>query len=1069
MKYTYNPYKPNISSVGNRATENNYIERYLYNIDKSYAYNYYTGKGGLSGESFADHANFAAYTAAKKEYEQGQFFTPPPVCELVMEGIKILPSDMVIDPTCGRGDFFNFCPNEENCTGVELDAAAARIAAYLYEKAAIKNVSFLDFSTENLFDVALCNPPFNLRWDWKGQVKNSQEVMMLRLAEILKPSAVVALIVPGSWLDDSLYYGNVIRELGELYAYIGGYQLPKDSFDIYGVDIDIKVLYFQRLGAGIKAILYNGTSDMRTAKKAITEANSLRIARAGITAQEIFKFKTEYKNSGFCFKVAKMLFELQTHAHTQKYYSRALEWVEKFRDQVKPGGMSEKEWEATKITEGKVLSYIKKYFKAAELERVGAKEKQLQQISAKRQRKKERGYALSRLTWEQVEICPTLAQYCTEFSFVGGKGTECHFTDLQSYDLNRILQKPYALLNWEQGGGKTGVGHAWSNYLLTKKLVTKAVVLSTALSIKSTWKDHLTRNKESFKIVEKWEDLWAEVDYLLISFSMLAKLKKWEYSFVDKVVKLPQLDETTGKMRKSIAFEEKRAQGQFHRKIYKGFAELVKMNNGRVSIVIDESDEMTSPTTTKTRYAFAAFKHCRYKLEMTGTTTRNNIAELYSQLNFLYNNSPAFLNTCELMYEQNKDGEVEGFDAGDKYGKPYSYRNGATDFRRCFNPARATVLGIEKQNQDVYNSEELLKIIESTIITRTFNEIAGAGKYNFKSNTIEQSLREAALYEQIFAEVQELIRIFGYETGTARKDAALKLQYQMRMLIDACSVPHKFPEFGGGYGEKVGEIVKFCCGQTTPILLGCLTMAGVDVYKKELARVGKEVFVITGETPFEARKSICAKFQKTHNAVLVCTQQSLKSSINIPECNDVVVESLPWNLPKLSQFFFRCIRFDSEKPTTVHFFLMRGSIEENLMALLMDKQRLNEFVRRGELKGADELFDEMEIGVIKRAIEKTRDADDKVKLSWGKSKNDGAAAAAREKKEGFVPFFRIKNKAGQPVEGMALWSCVDTKKLAIGFCNEKGRVVKTVLFAPEQLEQSSPLAFKRFVDKLKMK
>ena len=36
-----------------------------------------------------------------------------------------------------------------------------------------------------------------------------------------------------------------------------------------------------------------------------------------------------------------------------------------------------------------------------------------------------------------------------------------------------------------------------------------------------------------------------------------------------------------------------------------------------------------------------------------------------------------------------------------------------------------TVFGIEKQNQDVYNKEELAKLIGKTVITRKFRDFAG--------------------------------------------------------------------------------------------------------------------------------------------------------------------------------------------------------------------------------------------------------------------------------------------------------------------------------------------------------
>ena len=43
-------------------------------------FNRYTGDGGLHGLRRSDYENYNAFSAAKKELENGQFFTPPPLC-----------------------------------------------------------------------------------------------------------------------------------------------------------------------------------------------------------------------------------------------------------------------------------------------------------------------------------------------------------------------------------------------------------------------------------------------------------------------------------------------------------------------------------------------------------------------------------------------------------------------------------------------------------------------------------------------------------------------------------------------------------------------------------------------------------------------------------------------------------------------------------------------------------------------------------------------------------------------------------------------------------------------------
>ncbi len=39
----------------------------------------------------------------------------------------------------------------------------------------------------------------------------------------------------------------------------------------------------------------------------------------------------------------------------------------------------------------------------------------------------------------------------------------------------------------------------------------------------------------------------------------------------------------------------------------------------------------------------------------------------------------------------------------------------------------------------------------------------------------------------------------------------------------------------------------------------------------------------------------------------------------VPTCNDVILESLQWNIPEDGQFYFRFIRLDSKELKDVHY------------------------------------------------------------------------------------------------------------------------------------------------------
>jgi SNF2 family DNA or RNA helicase len=144
-------------------------------------------------------------------------------------------------------------------------------------------------------------------------------------------------------------------------------------------------------------------------------------------------------------------------------------------------------------------------------------------------------------------------------------------------------------------------------------------------------------------------------------------------------------------------------------------------------------------------------------------------------------------------------------------------------------------------------------------------------------------------------------------------------------------------------------------------------------------------FVIEGSVSFKKRQDIIRQFEATANGVLVCTQQALKSSANIPSCNDVIIESLQWNIPKMEQFYFRFIRLDSKDKTRVHFVTYQDSIEQNLMALVLTKERLNEFLKTGEVKEQSDIYDEFDVSqsVIESLLKREQDEEGKFYISWG--------------------------------------------------------------------------------------
>lgn len=91
----------------------------------------------------------------------------------------------------------------------------------------------------------------------------------------------------------------------------------------------------------------------------------------------------------------------------------------------------------------------------------------------------------------------------------------------------------------------------------------------------------------------------------------------------------------------------------------------------------------------------------------------------------------------------------------------------------------------------------------------------------------------------------------------------------------------------------------------------------------------------------------------------------------------------------MSQFYFRFVRYDSKNFKHIYFVTYNYTIEQNLLGLLMAKERLNEFIKTLEFREREAIFDKygIDISILDAVMEKEVDSvTGKVRLTWGQSK-----------------------------------------------------------------------------------
>lgn len=983
--------------------ESGYAEKF--GISQTDIFNAYTGDGGLHGLERKDFDNYHAYSEAKKEIENGQFFTPPALCEFIMACLRLSETDLVADLTCGKGSFFNFAPAESNLYGCELDAKAYKVTRYLFPAAHLTLGNIRTWQPDVRFDYVVGNPPFNIQW-WADNGRDklpSHLYYCQKAAQLLKPFGILALIVPCSFLADPFMDGGQIKEMERQYRFLGQIALPEKAFAPLGVArYATKLQFWQRRSDtdNPKAYPYSTDTAYSLPDDFNTEAEAarayekfIRFAKAQLeqnSAQILRELAKERSTTGdFSYRVQNLLFHIQDHPKTRARYPQCCEYLHRFYTQVQPADMSYETWCRTKLTEAKVLAYLKRALtgqnagperdetalvkQSGQFICKGYSAKARRQLTTEQRqpvpvyqavldnaparfpgyacllRKKRREYERQEQPFEEMEEDKAIGQWLAGFSIYDSELEETiRPNPMQRHDINLVLQKRYALLQWEQGSGKTLAGILCGLYRMQKQRAHSTWVVSSAISIRNNWNLVLSNYCLPFVFVQRLADLERirPGDFVLLTLNKASQYKKQ-------------------------------------------IAKKGKMLGRNIQLVLDESDEISNPNSARCKAVLACFRRCRYKLLTTGTSTRNNIVEFMPQLELLYNNSINMLSWAPLLYHRNrKDGTMEA-DENAYYGSPIpAYKNGYSLFSASHLPEKITVFGRAQQTQDICNAESLNCLLGKTVITRTFEEVVGKEIKRLHQTLVQFAPQEKELYEQAIQKFEELRDGYFASTGNARKDSMLRLMQQLVLLLRISAAPDTLTEYTGDTPVKVITAVEMVAGWPDEIVaIGVRHKAVLQSYAAALRKYLPErpLFIVTGsEVSFARRRTLRKTLKASKNGILLCTQQSLPSSVSFDYVNKVILPELHYNNSGMSQFYFRFIRYTSTEYKDIYFLTYAGSIESNLMQMVLCKEKLNLFMK-GQDVDLDAVYEKfgVDYDLLSLMMRREEDENGRLHIRWG--------------------------------------------------------------------------------------
>ena len=89
----------------------------------------------------------------------------------------------------------------------------------------------------------------------------------------------------------------------------------------------------------------------------------------------------------------------------------------------------------------------------------------------------------------------------------------------------------------------------------------------------------------------------------------------------------------------------------------------------------------------------------------------------------------------------------------------------------------------------------------------------------------------------------------------------------------------------------------------------------------------------------------------------------------------------------MSQFYFRFIRYTSTRHKDIYFLTYAGSIESNLMQMVLAKEKLNLFMK-GQDVDLDEIYEKFDVDfdLISLLMKQEKDENGVLRIKWGEQK-----------------------------------------------------------------------------------
>ena len=220
---------------------------------------------------------FQAFIYRHQRGERGEYFTPIPLVDLMVDFLPPKPGDQVLDPACGSGGILQRIALQEptavgNLHGREFNPDVARAASLRMEflggnadQIQVMNSLLPGNLPENYYDLVLTNPPFgakskvadvgtlehyDLSRNATGKVvPTSPEILFIELCiRTLKPGGRLGIVLPDGILQNPSLE-RIRQWLNDRTWILSSVSAPTDTFVPYGTGVKTSVLFLEKRSA----------------------------------------------------------------------------------------------------------------------------------------------------------------------------------------------------------------------------------------------------------------------------------------------------------------------------------------------------------------------------------------------------------------------------------------------------------------------------------------------------------------------------------------------------------------------------------------------------------------------------------------------------------------------------------------------------------------------------------------------------------------------------------------------------------------------------------------------------